>query len=236
MWVRILLRHLRLLSIMAYYTGFVTRRHEFDSHSGLDNRCDCATIGTMHDLSDPRQAFEYFSTLLRTLTNSVIYNGSSIAIFIRKRTEGMKPSDTFEETAARYHEALMDILAYAHEHAMENPYTAEYIINMLTPIETYMDGAVMGDMAANTSSSTTSAEVLPEKQSGDELFEWRVSSFEELGFTKPEARRLAQAKTSTWVVGKDKKAREYVTPVSYERVRKMREAGCTHKMIERILA
>lgn len=57
--------------------------------------------------------------------------------------------------------------------------------------------------------------------------EWRVSCFEELGFSNSEAKALANVKTTDYIITKGSR-KKYETPLHHLKVQKMIEAGQTH--------
>lgn len=68
--------------------------------------------------------------------------------------------------------------------------------------------------------------------SPDEAQEWRRARFEELGFTGPEALALANAKQVEYTgKGTDKEPRkEWHQPLSWKKVQKTLESGCSREM------
>jgi len=64
----------------------------------------------------------------------------------------------------------------------------------------------------------------------DELTDHRVSTFEGLGFSKKDSKALAEAKHIDVINGKF-----YSFPLSWHKVNKMLEAGCTHELALKIL-
>ena len=64
----------------------------------------------------------------------------------------------------------------------------------------------------------------------DELTDYRVSTFQSLGFSKKDSKALAAAKHVDVINGKS-----YSFPLSWHKVNKMLEAGCTHELALKIL-
>jgi len=64
----------------------------------------------------------------------------------------------------------------------------------------------------------------------DELSDHRVSTFEALGFSKEDSESLAKAKHVDVINGKS-----YEFPLSWHKVNKMLEAGCTQELALKIL-
>ena len=64
----------------------------------------------------------------------------------------------------------------------------------------------------------------------ESLADHRVSTFEELGFTKEDAEKLASTKSIDIINGK-----HYDFPLSWHKVKKMLDNGCTHELALKIL-
>jgi hypothetical protein len=63
-----------------------------------------------------------------------------------------------------------------------------------------------------------------------DLEQHRIATFEELGFSKKNAEKLANAKHRTSVAGKN-----YDFPLNWHYVKKMLDNGCDHKLALKIL-
>lgn len=64
----------------------------------------------------------------------------------------------------------------------------------------------------------------------DVLADHRVSTFESLGFSKEDSERLAAAKHIDVINDK-----RYAFPLSWHKVKKMLDAGCSHELALKIL-
>lgn len=62
------------------------------------------------------------------------------------------------------------------------------------------------------------------------LYEHRTGTFEELGFSKADSQKLADAKITSNVAGKN-----YNFPLNWHYVKKMLDNGCTHELALKIL-
>jgi len=64
----------------------------------------------------------------------------------------------------------------------------------------------------------------------DTLADHRVSTFEELGFSKEDSEKLALTKNIDIINGK-----QYSFPLSWHKVKKMLDNGCSHELALKIL-
>lgn len=66
----------------------------------------------------------------------------------------------------------------------------------------------------------------------DETFEWRRARYEEMGFGGSESIALAKSQQTAYTGGKDQNTRkvEWKVPLSWMKVQKALESGCTHKL------